>query len=130
MNKGEIYAPYWCYSDCEHYVVCMEDCDDSTEVFNAVLISHGQNKPEWKIKNHPMEHDWFLDTDDNGNAYKVVYDHSMLVGVPYEKVAYKVNLTKIVGHLSEDGVKEVEKLMHGISPIKNSNKTVKKESLS
>lgn len=114
MKKGEIYAPHWYLLDCDHYIVCMEDCPDDTTSFKAVLITHSESKEWHKFKNMPMAENWF-DPD-----HKVHYDNSFVVCQPIEKKTYKVDYTQgVVGQLSSLGIKRVEELVAFIQTIES-----------
>lgn len=119
MKKGEIYDVQRSkYSDCVHYVVCMEDCENSTPSFRACLITTKDDKPEQKYHNEPMKKSWFS----SAKKYSIHYKNSHVVMQPIEKEMCKINFNKgVVGHLTKRGVGRVERLTETIESVKSND---------
>jgi hypothetical protein len=60
-----------------------------------------------KNGNLEMRPEYFKDNDENGNPYKIVWNNSHLIRYKFYKMANWVNSVKIVGKLTDEGIKFV-----------------------
>lgn len=87
----------------DHYIVFLRFYPENDQFYIGALLTHS------KINgNIPLLKYHFIEKDKNGNIYKVKFDKSLVANHPVYK-KNDLDMSNLVGRLSEEGVAFVEK---------------------
>jgi len=106
IHKGDIFGPATTIENGNnkhlHYMVYLEPLPANHEFFIGALLTHAAMN-----NNIPLHKDHFIETDENGELYKVTFDNSMIANHPVYK-KNNLDASRIAGRLSKKGIDFIE----------------------
>ena len=111
MKKGYIYSVKD-YCNNPHKIVLMEDYDGVSSRIKAVAFTHNE-KGTSKHPNKPINKEFFVENDENGNPYKFQWEYlgagrsTSIILHGFEKIVINIKQREI-GQITENGLKWIE----------------------
>ena len=111
LKRGYIYSVKD-YSNNPHKIVLMEDYDGVSSRIKAVAFTHNE-KGTSKHPNKPINKEFFVENDENGNPYKFQWEYlgvgrsTSIILHGFEKIVINIKQGEI-GQITENGLKWIE----------------------
>ena len=108
LKKGYIYSVRD-YDNNPHKIVLMEDYDGVSTRIKAVAFTHNE-KGTSKYPNKPINKEFFVEMDENGNLYKFQWEclgvgrSTSIILHGFEKIVLNIK-SRIIGQITEEGLK-------------------------
>ena len=111
LKRGYIYSVKD-YDNNPHKIVLMEDYDGVSSRIKAVAFTHNE-KGTSKHPNKPINKEFFVENDENGNPYKFQWEYlcvgrsTSIILHGFDKIVVNIKQREI-GQITENGLKWIE----------------------